>query len=264
MPRYSPLRSLSCIVAALVALTAPGAAAVAQEAGNVEALVREVAFQNKSLAKSQKNVSTASDESANLLAEYRAVRKRNEALRSYNAQLQSLLASQRGEHEELEKQIEQVTVISRQITPLMLRMLGALEDLVRVDVPFLMDERTKRVKGLRDLMARADVTESEKFRRVMEAYQIENEYGRTLETYDEQVDINGTELTVHVLRVGRIALLCMTLDGQKAFRWDRTARTWQPLSAEESRDLPKAFRMARKQGAPDLIRLPITVTEEAS
>ena len=38
-------------------------------------------------------------------------------------------------------------------------------------------------------MERSDVSVAEKFRKVMEAYQIENDYGSSSETYEESLDV---------------------------------------------------------------------------
>ena len=42
----------------------------------------------------------------------------------------------------------------------------------------------------------------------MEAYSIEGEYGRTIETYEDAIEIDGEEKVVNILRIGRI-LLCI-------------------------------------------------------
>ena len=231
----------------------------------VERLIDAVAQENGRLADSQEQVTATHEETVDLIGAYRATVRHNDALRSYNAQLEELLRSQQQEQAALTEQIDRVTVISREITPLMLRMLGALDELVRVDMPFLIEERSARVSALKTLMNRADVSEAEKFRRVLEAYQIENEYGRTIEAYRDTVDTDKGELTVDVLRIGRLSLLCMSPDGSYSAYWDQERGAWRPLPADARRDLPAALRMARKQGAPDLIRIPVRLPKaEAS
>ena len=93
--------------------------------------------------------------------------KEIEGLRVYNAQLTKQIRSQEQEMGKLAESIDQVTLIERQITPLMLRMIDGLEQFVELDMPFLLDERRDRVARLREMMDRADVTASEKFSQVL-------------------------------------------------------------------------------------------------
>jgi hypothetical protein len=139
----------------------------------------------------------------------------------------------------------------------MLRMIDALSTFVSLDVPFLEEERAERILDLQKLMHRADVTEAEKYRRIMEAYQIENEYGRTIEAYRSTLARDDKEVTVNFLRVGRIALVYQTLDESEAGVWNQDSRRWEPLEASFRSAIREGLRIARKQTAPDLIRLPL-------
>jgi hypothetical protein len=240
----------------------PATRAAAQDADLDQAL-EKVAAENQALAKSQEKIEKLSSETSDLLDQYRNVERRIEALQVYNGQLGTLLASQQTELDSLRDQIDNITVVGRQITPMMLRMIESLDKFIELDVPFLQKERRKRVQDLRKLMDRADVADSEKFRRLMEAYQIENEYGRTIEAYRGEVEVDGKKRTVDFLRVGRIILIYQTLDQKEAGRWDLHAKKWMPLTREEKLSLPSAMRIARKQEAPNLIRLPVNGPEEA-
>ena len=177
--------------------------------------------------------------------------------------MDALLAAQEVERVSLEEQVDRVELVSRDVTPLMLRMIDALAAFVSLDVPFLEEERTGRVLELRKLMQRADVTEAEKYRRIMEAYQIENEYGRTIEAYRSTLDSDGKKVTVNFLRVGRIALVYQSLDESEAGVWNQDSRRWDALEARFRTAIRDGLRIARKQVAPDLIRLPLPAPEMA-
>jgi hypothetical protein len=97
----------------------------------------------------------------------------------------------------------------------------------------------------------------------MEAYQIENEYGRTIEAYRSTLERGDREVTVDFLRVGRIALVYQTLDEADAGAWDQETRSWVPLDSSYRSAIRQGLRIARKQAAPDLIRLPLPPPESA-
>jgi len=212
---------------------------------------------NAELAATQDAIEDLSDATDDLLTQYQAALRQTESLRTYNHQLDELIAAQDEERASLLVQVDQVELVSRDVTPLMLRMIDALDAFVSLDVPFLEEERAERVLELRKLMRRADVTESEKYRRIMEAYQIENEYGRTIEAYRSTLPRGEKEVTVNYLRVGRIALVYQTLDESEAGVWNQDTRAWDPLDSSYRSAIREGLRIANKQTAPDLIRLPL-------
>jgi hypothetical protein len=218
---------------------------------------------NDTGAASQGRIDKIADETDDLLRQYREELQQIEALRVYNAQLEKLLASQDAEVVSLRDQIENVTVIGREVTPLMLRMVESLDEFVALDVPFLLDERRERVANLKALMDRADVTNAEKYRRIMEAYQIENDFGRTIEAYRGGLETNGATATVDFLRVGRVGLLYQSLDGTEVGAWSQPDRSWQSLDNRYRPAIRQGLRIARKQAAPDLLRLPVPAAEDA-
>ena len=212
---------------------------------------------NVEAAKAQEQVDEISDATDELLAQYRTTLKQIDAIRIYNDQLRLLIGSQEQELASLADQLDRVELVGRSVTPLMKRMIEAVDQFVELDVPFLQDERRGRVAELRKLMARADVTNAEKFRQIMEAYQIEMEYGRTIEAYRGVLNVDGRETTVDFLRFGRIALVYQSLDETQTGVWDQEAREWRPLDTSFRSPIRQGLRIARKQAAPDLIRLPL-------
>jgi hypothetical protein len=214
-------------------------------------------------AQSQERIDQLSEDTETLLGRYRTTMDQIDSLRVYNQQLEELLAAQEREIASLENQIENITIVERQIMPLMKRMIDTLEKFVNLDVPFLLEERHKRVSGLKELMGRADVTVAEKYRRLMEAYQIENEYGRTIETYRGELDLDGAQLTVDFLKIGRIALVYRSLDGERIGAWDGAGAGWTSLGGSYRSSIQQGLRIAKKQVAPDLITMPVPAPQEA-
>lgn len=209
---------------------------------------------------SQEKIDKLADETTDMLAEYREVLRQTQSLRAYNDQLDKLVNSQRAELESIGRQLKNIETTQRDIVPLMTKMVEVLEQFVALDIPFLQQERNNRVVALKTMMGRADVTLAEKYRRIMEAYQVETEYGRTIEAY--QADLPGAEddRTVDFLRIGRVSLYYLTLDGREAGIWDTANQQWQVLPDDYLQPIADGLKVARKQLPPDLLTLPVTKT----
>jgi hypothetical protein len=212
---------------------------------------------NDAGAANQEKIDELSDQTSALVAEYRTKLKQIDAIDLYNLQMQDLVAAQHQELESLQDQLHRVDRVGRNVTPLMLRMIDSIDRFVRLDVPFLLEERMERIAELTRTMKRADVTGAEKFRQIMEAYQVENEYGRTIEAYRAGLERDGREMTVDFLRFGRIALVYQFLDESEAGVWSQETRSWVPLDSNHRSAIRSGLRIARKQAAPDLIKLPL-------
>ena len=195
--------------------------------------------------------------------EYRGLVKEIDGLNVYVTQLNKQLKAQQDELASIEASIKNVTLVERQITPLMLRMIDAIDQFVAADVPFLAEERSKRVANLKNMMGRSDVTVAEKYRKVTEAYQAEVDYGRTIESYRGTLDTNGQSREVDFLRVGRISLMYQSLNGQELGVWNTTSNQWEALDASFKSKLMAGIRIAREQAAPDLIKVPVAAPSSA-
>jgi hypothetical protein len=214
-------------------------------------------------AAEQQRVEQIATQTDDLLAQYNTLSKVVDGLKTYNSLLQRQVDNQQTEKQALAESIDNVALIERQIIPMMTRMLDSLEEFIRLDTPFLMQERTERLARLREMMERSDVSSAEKFRRVIEAYQIENDYGRTIEAYKGTVDINGTQQEVDFLRIGRVSLAYQSVGGQYTGAWDPAAGAYVELPPEKFKaQVAQGIRVARKQVAPDLLVVPVAAPSE--
>jgi len=214
-------------------------------------------------AAEQQRVEQIANQTDELLAEFNTLAKVVDGLKTYNSLLQRQVDNQESEKAALAESIDNVALIERQIVPMMTRMLDSLEEFIRLDTPFLMKERTERLARLREMMERSDVTSAEKFRRVIEAYQIENDYGRTIEAYKGTVDINGTQQEVDFLRIGRVSLAYQSVGGQYTGAWDVEEGAYVELPPEKFKtQVAQGIRVARKQIAPDLLVVPVAAPSE--
>ena len=254
--RHTPNRWLSALIL-LFGMVAAGPAAAATLADIYQVAERI----NQQARTSQAKIDALTEETHQLLNEYKTVLKEIEGLRVYNRQVENQIKSQNEEMSQTADSIDKVTVIERQITPLMLRMIDGLEQFVSLDLPFLLDERNRRIGQLRTMMDRADVAVSEKFSQVLRAFQIENEYGRTMEAYADTINIEGVERKADILKVGRVALVFQTPDGDETGMWNKNAKAWEVIGDEYTTPVRNGIRMARKQLSVDMLTLPITGSE---
>ncbi|NIM69257.1 MAG: DUF3450 family protein [Xanthomonadales bacterium] len=210
-------------------------------------------------AADQQRIDAIASQIDQLVVDYTSVIKVVDGLKVYNSLLQRQVTNQEQEMVALRESIDNVALIERQIVPLMTRMLDSLEEFIALDTPFLVKERNDRLLRLRDMMERSDVTAAEKFRRVLEAYSIENDYGRTIEAYKGTVEIEGRPQEVDFLRIGRVSLTYQSVGGQHTGGWDSATRQWVELSPETYKaQVADGLKIARKQVAPDLIVIPVT------
>ncbi len=212
---------------------------------------------------SQKRIDAVADETREMLDEYRSVLRQTESLRSYNDQLERLIEEQNKQLASLRRQIDDAQSIQQHLFPIVTRMVKVLEELIDLDLPFLMQERRLRVQELKQLLDDPSVSLPDKYRRIMEAFQIEMEYGRSIEAYQGEIEQQGKQRTVDLLRIGRTALLYITLDGRHAGYWETRSRRWQPLPPSFNNAVDRGLQIANKQAPPDLISVPVSAPERS-
>jgi hypothetical protein len=212
--------------------------------------------------KSQTKIDEITDNTRDLLSQYKQVMKIVDGLKVYNKQQERLIANQVTEMAELGASIDNVTVIERQIGPLIERMIENLDKLVELDTPFLIKERRERVEFLKDTLDRPDVSVAEKFSQVLQAYQVENAYGSTIETYTDVIDLDGKSRQVDLLKWGRVSLVFQSPDGEVTGVWDTNTNGWKFLPDEFRQGVQDGIRIARKTQTADLVKLPVPASGE--
>ena len=250
------------LLALLVSAGVLGGTAMAVQANTLDSILDVGKAKNDAARKSQVKIDRLADETRDLLTEYKTVMKQVDGLKVYNARLQKQIDNQIAQMARIDESIDQVAVIQRQMTPLVIRMIDGLEQFIELDVPFNKEERMQRVAFLRSNLDRADVSVAEKFRGVLEAYNIELQYGRGIDTYRGTIDINGSPRDVDFLRVGRIALVYQSTDGALSGAWDKSAGAFVELPAGEyDAAIRKGIRIAKKQATIELLNMPVAAPE---
>jgi hypothetical protein len=245
---------------AVVATTAV-ALPLAGTSQTLDQILQKQQGRTKLAQESQERIDGVVKQTRSLEDQYKATLKEIEGLKVYNTLLSLQVDNQMLKMQDLRTSIDQVEVINRQIVPIMTQMIDGIDQFVELDVPFLKEERVERVANLKELMARDDITVAEKFRKVTEAYQIENDYGSTIEAYKATLEIDGATREVEFLRVGRVALLYQSPDGKVSGAWDQGSRQWQALGSDYKNQIRQGLKIANKQIAPELVLLPIKAPE---
>ena len=184
-----------------------------------------------------------------------------ESLQRYNLLLEEQVRSQEAEVASIGRQMVEIETTSRQVQPLMQEMVNTLDQFVKLDVPFLIEERTARVADLKRIMDRADVSIAEKYRMILDAYQSELEYGRTIEAYSGRLGTGPDARTVEFARLGRVSLMYRTLDGSETGYWDAQKKDWVQ-DASISGAVDEALRRAKEDGPPELLTVPVPAPQE--
>lgn len=255
----SPISWNSWLVAALVAIAVALPLSVSSQ--SLDQVFKTQQGRTRLAQESQQRIDKVVKKTRSLEDQFTATLKEIEGLKVYNTLLGLQVENQTVKMNNLRASIDQVEVINRQIVPIMTQMIDGIDQFVELDVPFLKEERVERVAKLKELMERDDITVAEKFRKVTEAYQIENDYGSTIEAYKATLEIDGATREVEFLRVGRVALLYQSPDGKVSGAWDQGSRQWQALGSDYKNQIRQGLKIANKQIAPELVLLPIKAPE---
>lgn len=243
----------------LAVALAAGAPVVLAQDRSLTASIAEQKASDEASIKSQKRVAQLADQTTDLQGEYRLALQKLDRVTIYNDHLQKLVNEQESLKADIGRQLNDFQVVQTEIVPLMFDMIESLGQFVELDVPFNLEERRGRVDNLRALMEDPDVTVSERYRKIMEAYQIETSFGRDVEA--TRGDLEGRE--VEFLRIGRVLLAYQTADRSETGFWNKTSGQWEVLGDQYRSAITEGLRIARKQAAPDLLMMPIPGPEAA-
>ncbi|OBT16327.1 hypothetical protein A9264_11850 [Vibrio sp. UCD-FRSSP16_10] len=215
----------------------------------------------KNAAHSQTKVAKSSDESIRLEADIAALKQEVNNLKVYQTHLNGLIASQADEINSYNAQISQIDEIRQSIVPLMYEMLEGLKTIQDNDRPIRCEARHERLEKLSTMMTQADISDAEKYRRILEAYQIEMDYGTKMAAYSGPIVIDGQSIIVEKLYLGRISLVARSKDHQGYWAWDHSQKMWIAQDRSIGHDIDKAFDVAAKQASPTLLELPVSLSK---
>ncbi len=218
---------------------------------------------NKAGELSQRKIDSVERQTQQLIDDYRQSNENLKQLQTNNQHLQQVLNQQKERLETLSKQLDSVAITEKAIVPMMIDMVDALESFIKQDTPFLREERLGRIEQLQQMMISHEVDLPEKYRRILDTYEIEREFGYTIETYPEELALVEQRKRVNILRIGRVGLYYQTPDGLQQGYWDSAQASWQPLPGEYGSAIKQGLSLAREESAPTLLRLPFVPTTSA-
>ncbi len=155
------------------------------------------------------------------------------------------------------QELSDIAQISAQISPFLDQLLERVQDLFHRDLPFLQEERTKRIDALAALSHDPEVPVSERFRKIMETLMVEAEYGQTVEVYQQTINLSGQDTLVNIFRLGRMNLFYQTLDKQHCGGYNTAQKYWEPLDNGYLKDIQAAVDMGSKRKPVEILDLPL-------
>ena len=212
---------------------------------------------NQSAIESQKKIDQLSRETQGLLEEYRKLQEGTDYQSAHTLELEERDRAQQLQIQGLQEQIAQARITRQRIVPLMRSMADALEKFVVLDLPFQHEQRINAVLQLKQRLNQPDLSVPAKFRLLLEAYQLEQDYGGNIESWRGPLQYQGEELSVQYLRLGRTALYFQSLDRGTSGYWNAADGDWFNLDDAYNRDLTQALRVAENLTAPQLLQLPL-------
>lgn len=209
-------------------------------------------------AASQQRVEQLDDEADTAIREYRAVLQQIDNIKLFVDQQDIYLQSQKSEIESLNRQLGTVEQIKQGMVPMMLKMAVQIEDAIKDDVPFLLEERMARVDRLKAALSNPNVSPAEQYRQVLNAFKIEVTYGQGLDSYEGAHPTKPGNI-VNFLRFGRSSLVYMTKDEGEIARYNRDTKSWDVLDGSHALNMRKAIRVAKGEAAPDIVYAPVSI-----
>lgn len=246
----------------LLVMMAQPMAVYASDLGAAQAIQNKT---NTASAQSQIRISHSADSTLSLRSDIEQLEEEVKNLDVYRKHLEALVKDQHSELSNIDQQISDIEQTRQGVVPLMYKMIDGLKQTVKNDKPIRIEQRNLRIEKLETMMTVANVSDAEKYRRILEAYQIELDYGIKLGVYQGKVTLDDDKtIEANILYLGRISLIARNFNQDKYWAWDQKEKAWRLLDSSLNSDLNHAYAVANKEVAPSLLTLPVSlnITEE--
>ena len=206
----------------------------------------------------QQQINQLDDERSDMVGEFRTLLQRKTAAELYARQQEAAVESQEREIASLTDQLSRVDEITSQSVPMLETLIDDLDAFVDADLPFRLEERKDRIARLREYLVDPNVSVTERYRQIMDAYTAEMEVGRKTDTWKETITVDDKEVTVDMVLFGRVALVYMDPTGRYAKRYDRETSSWVDLESKYKAEIEKAIRIIQGKRTQDVMYVPAT------
>ncbi len=206
----------------------------------------------------QQQINQVDDERSDMVGEFRTLIQRKTAAELYARQQAAAVESQEREIASLTDQLSRVDEITSQTVPMLETLIDDLDAFIDADLPFRLEARKERIQRLRDYLVDPNVSVTERYRQIMDAYTSEMEVGRKTDTWKETITVDDKEVTVDMVLFGRVALVYMDPTGKYAKRYDRETSSWVDLEGKYKAEIDKAIRIIQGKRTQDVMYVPAT------
>lgn len=217
-------------------------------------------------AQAQEQIDEVADQADDLERQYLALRQQIDDQEVFVQQQEVFLQSQGVEISELRRQLERVDTLEAEVIPMLLEMTVSLEDFIEQDLPFQTDLRQSRLDNIRNLLGDATVSPAETYRVILNAYEIESSYGRSLRVYEDVVETEGEPAQVKFLQMGRVALIRVFQSGPRAGDMEMMTKDnqeWRSLPSGYTANVQRAIRIGEEVTTPEVFIAPLPGPERA-
>lgn len=241
-------------VATVLAAAAIAPAALSQDAAKLSDTVNKTVETHQQTQKLQQDWA---GEQADLTARLKAARAQADFFQKKKELEEKEVAALDKGIAELERRMVESVRLNESLIDTLDAVVVRLENFVNRDLPFLMDERRARIAGLKEALARPDFTGAEKLRRVLEALQVEANYGNVAEVYQEKIMVNDEEVHADMVRIGRVSVYWLTPDGERVGEYDRGQGKWVELDHKYAHTINVTREMALRLRSGEVVSLPL-------
>lgn len=212
----------------------------------------------------QQHVSQWSQERENLINDLLDQTTQLEWNRFQNKKFEQYVEHKKSTIVELKRQQQQMNLLRQELEPFLDRRLEQLRAAIATDLPFLQQERQERLTFLDQSLTDPDLALSEKLRRVLEALQVEADYGNSVEVTEEKVPLNQSEALVQILRLGRIGLFYLSYDGHSGGQWSLDQQQWLPLDDAYLSTVQTTIDIIKQKRSAELVDIPLPLISTAT
>ena len=205
----------------------------------------------------QKKEDAWDSEKKRLMVRYQALQATEKVLLFEQKQNRTRLDNIRQRVEQAERKTIESARLRKELTFYLSTVVEKVDNLTTAGLPFLTSERSQRLLQIKETLVDPEITAAEKYRRVMEALQVETEYRHTVEVYPQEIEIVGEKKMVEVLRLGSLALFWRSPDGGSVGEYDPLQQQWRLLDKRYQGAINKAMEIASKQRTIEMVSLPI-------